>query len=529
MKSKRLFPILLIVSIIASALCGCNLVVPLIGTSNASQQENTENQITTLGLTPDFDYDRPVVEAHIEIDQLGYLPEQKKMAIFRGENLDNEFRVVSASTGETVFTGEIKAKNVSGTKSAYSYGDFSDLKQEGEYYIQTDVIGYSYKFRIGNDIYKQLMNEAVKQYYYNRCGYSLTYEYAGDNERNACHTENVTLKQDANVVLDVTGGWHMDTVGDRNVIRGCETIEALLFAYEYNTKVFGDDAEIPESGDGIPDILNEIKIETDWLLKMQEQSTGAVFEEVSVVDQGGGKKNPTHIEEIDITSTLYFASSMAYFSYLYQNFDNAYATTCIQAADRAMKYAAKSNEIVDTAEYFRAATMMYRATGYAKYRDIANLYLNNNQELDMDNNVVFSGCVTYLATKQKTVKNHCDNIIKRLKEYAVDLSDTRGDALYLMGVETAEVGHAQLLSEIARLTVVNYMISSSEYEVMMEKYMHFFLGCNPTNSCYVGQYGSINITENSPEQDIIKRPELDGYFILLLSGIEAKYYSSLFL
>ena len=54
-----------------------------------------EDQITSLGLTPDLDYERPVIEAHIEVDQLGYLPDSRKMAIFRGDELDDLFYIVS--------------------------------------------------------------------------------------------------------------------------------------------------------------------------------------------------------------------------------------------------------------------------------------------------------------------------------------------------------------------------------------------------------------------------------------------------
>jgi endoglucanase len=44
----------------------------------------------------------------------------------------------------------------------------------------------------------------------------------------------------------------------------------LLRAYEDNPGLFGDgDLDIPESGNGTPDILDEVKWELDWLLKMR--------------------------------------------------------------------------------------------------------------------------------------------------------------------------------------------------------------------------------------------------------------------
>ena len=485
---------------------------------NASSDEN---QITSLGLTPDLDYDRPVIEAHIEVDQLGYLPGSRKLAIFRGDELDDRFSIVSADTGEVAYTGEIKSKTEALSGETFYYGDFSELTTEGTYYVRTDVIGYSYPFSIGNDIYGDMLNVAMRQYYLNRCGTSLTERYAGDSARSACHTDPITLQQDVNVSLDVSGGWHINQAGDRDVVRGCNTIEALLLAYEYNTEAFTDDAGLPESGDGIPDILNEIRVETDWLLKMQDPVTGAVYEGIVSTDQGKGLDNPCHVMAIDMDATLAFASALGYFSYMYQTVDNAYATVCLQAADRAMKYAAKFTDTVNDDEYFKSAAMLYRATGYYSYRMIVESYCAEHSEYNMSDNTVFIGTVTYLATKQKTDNAICDVMMTNLRSYAEKMSSERRDALYLMGEKTKTVENSTLLSEIARLTVANYIISSNEYKNVMERYLHYFLGCNPYNTCYVGQYGSVNISDGEPGRDILRQPEQDAYFILLLSGVTA--------
>jgi len=500
----------------ASTLSGCSQVAPI---SEQLSTSDADNQLSTLGLEPDLNYDRPTIDAHIEINQLGYLCKSKKIAVFRGENLSNSFNMVDASTMETVYTGEIKSKNIPGTESAYYYGDFSDYTTAGQYYIQTDVIGYSYSFAIDNNLYDDMLTEALKQYYLNRCGLSLSQEYAGDDARNACHTDMVMLKMDAGSQLDVTGGWHVNPDGDRDVVRGCNAIETMLLAYEYNTAAFEAQTEIPESGDDIPDILNEIKYETDWLLKMQDQVSGAVYRSVSVVDRNQGVGSKCHIEATDMDATLSFAAALGYFSYIYQNYDTVYATTCLQAADRAMKYAAKFPNDVNADAYFRAATMLYRATGYFRYKQIVAQYCADKDAYDMSNNVVFNGVVTYLETKQKTDVNICETMMKSLRSYAETLAGERRDTLYLMGEETSEISHTTLLAEIARLTVVNYILSSNEYKEVMDRYMHYFLGCNPSNTCYVGRYGSVNIADTDISQDILRQPEQDAYLILLVSGM----------
>ncbi len=523
-RKKRIFAGMMSALLVVS-LTGCSMSDIPWWPSAASQPaagSADENQITSLGLTPDLDYERPVIEAHIEVDQLGYLPNSPKLAIFRGEELDSHFNIVSAETGDVVYTGDIRSKTEAGSGETFYFGDFSDLTTEGTYYVQTDVIGYSYLFAIKEDLYEDMLDVALKQYYLNRCGTSLASKYAGDSAHSACHTDPVTLQQDAAVSLDVTGGWHVNQAGDRDVVSGCNTIETLLIAYEYNTDAFADDSDIPESGDGVPDILNEIRVETDWLLRMQDPSTGGVYEGIVSTDQGKGYDNPCRVLPIDMDATLSFASALGYFSYLYQTVDTAYATVCLQAADRAMKYAAKFPDKIDSDAYFKAASMLYRATGYYSYRTIVENYCAGRTDYNMSDNVVFTGVVTYLATKQKTNSDICNAMMASLRSYAEKMASERRDALFLMGEQAGTVENSTLLSEIARLTVANYIVSSNEYENVMERYLHYFLGCNPYNICYVGQYGSLNISDTEAGRDILRQPEQNAFYILLLSGVTSR-------
>ena len=510
----------------AACLTGCalpggvswplNSVEPETASSDGNAQDA---QFTSLGLTPDLSYDKPVMASHVEVDQLGYRRNDRKIAIFRGDVLGESFDVISTDDGRVVFTGEIESRTRSGTGESCFFGDFSEVTGAGTYYVRTDVIGYSYPFSIGDDVYEGLFDDSLRQYYLNRCGVSLTAEHAGESARSACHADPVTLQQDAGTSLDVTGGWHVNAAGDRIVIKGCNAIEALLMAYEYNTEAFGDDVGIPESGNGIPDILDELKVETDWILKMQDQSTGAVYSGVISTDKGLGLDNPVYVAPADMSTTLGFASALGYFSYVYQSVDTGYATTCLQAADRAMKYVAKAPDAVDEDERFRAAAMLYRATGYQRYKTMIDDYCAERSSYDIAENEVFAGVITYLATKQKTDQQVCAVMMNNLRSYAEDTSSRRKDVLYLLGDNGQTVEFQSLLSEIARLTVVNYVISSNEYETLMEQYLHFVLGCNPGGTCYAGQYGSVNASDGDPSRDVLRQPENNAYFVLLLSGV----------
>ena len=60
-------------------------------------------------------------------------------------------------------------------------------------------------------------------------------------------------------------------------------IHDLLWAYEQHPDSFGDDWNIPESGNGIPDILDEVVWELEWLLKMSN-SDGSVHIKMGSID-----------------------------------------------------------------------------------------------------------------------------------------------------------------------------------------------------------------------------------------------------
>lgn len=67
----------------------------------------------------------------------------------------------------------------------------------------------------------------------------------------------------------MSGGWF--DAGDTNkyLTFAVQPVHQLLNAYSANKAAFGDDFNIPESGNGIPDVVDEVKWETDWLKRMQ--------------------------------------------------------------------------------------------------------------------------------------------------------------------------------------------------------------------------------------------------------------------
>lgn len=498
-------------------LTGCNGLSDL--SLEALQTNSEDDGFTSLGLTPEFDYEVPVSLPNILIDQVGYAQDSNKVAIIQGEMPPDTFTIMEADTGTVVYTGEIEPKDYDETTGVYiSYGDFTDFNTPGEYYIQAAMIGQSYPFEISKNPYGQLFHVALKQYYYNRCGQTLSSELAGEAAHNACHAREAQMKEEASIRLDVTGGWHMDKVGTRDVVRGCQTVNSLLLAYELYPDMFNDDVGIPESGNDIPDILDEVKYEIDWLLKMQDAKSGAVYASVSSVDNKA-TGYILYIDGITMDATIQFAASMAKFSYLYQNYDRTFATQCLKASDRAYRYAQKYLEDVSPEEYFYAATELYRATGASGYHTVIKSYLTQNPVTGMDNDFIFWGCVTYLSTKQRVDVDLCSDVIKVLMQEVEQISYSSKNSKLLVNADKGQSNNEELLHELSRLTVVDHIITNHEYATVLENHLHYMLGRNLQSVSYLDEAGSRNYKDIDETMGIMNRIDLNAEFVLMLSAI----------
>ena len=487
------------------------------GCKGGNPAEKVTNQ-TELGYTsmeeePILSYEVPVSVPGILVNQIGYTTGSTKVAVFHGKEMPDLFYVVEAETEKIVYTGTLEEKEQDGECGVfYCYGDFSEVTKAGTYYIEAPILGRTYDFEVGEDVYDELLTEACKQYYYNRCGMTLTENYAGENAHNACHTAKAVLQTDTSITIDVTGGWHQDEKGQKNILAAAETMSSLLLAYELYPAAFTDYMGIPESGNGIPDILDEIKYEADWLLKMQEQETGAVYEGVSVYAKSGDASSKVaniYVEPATPEAGKAFAMALAKFSYLYQNYDTQYATNCLKAADRAWKYVEINNKEKNMDSWaFAAATELYRASGKSSYNQYITQYLQNEAFMKEWNETVLFGYVTYISTKHRVNRDHCEVIMNIIMSKAEEVSYTAREAVYMTAGNKEQENDAQLLLDMMCLSVVNKIISNHEYETVIENHLHYFLGRNET---------ARNHIESST--GIMKQFEADSKLVLMLGEI----------
>jgi len=235
---------------------------------------------------------------YIIVDQFGYLPDADKVAVLvdpqAGINASDQYapgktlELVNARTGKPVFKASPAAWN--NGKTDHQAGDrgwwfdFSPVSDTGTYYVLDKANNAkSYDFRIANDVYLDVLNAVCKMFYYNRCNSAKVEPYAdkrwtdsvdlmGKNQDGECR--DVYDRENPAKVKDLSGGWW--DAGDYNkyITFLYRTIPYMLDAYEANPGVFTDELNIPESGNGVPDIVDEMVVELRWMRKMQEPDGG---------------------------------------------------------------------------------------------------------------------------------------------------------------------------------------------------------------------------------------------------------------
>ena len=240
------------------------------------------------------------ISNEIVVDQFGYRNESTKIAVVRdpqvGFDADinylpgNEFLLVNASSNEIVFSGQLTQWNGGNTDAASGdkiwWFDFSEITENGVFYVSDETENKrSYDFVISNHVYDDLLKTAFKTFFYQRAGFAKQAPFAGEGWQDAA--SHLGPLQDANcrqfndpsnssTEKDLSGGWY--DAGDYNKYTSwaANYIITMLRMFKERPEIWTDDFGIPESGNGISDMLDEIKWGMDWLLKMQQDDGGSL-------------------------------------------------------------------------------------------------------------------------------------------------------------------------------------------------------------------------------------------------------------
>ena len=461
----------------------------------------------------------------IKINQIGYLVSSEKIAIVPHVS-HTEFSLKSTKDNSTVFTGklsEMMTWDHSGDDQ-FKQADFTSFTTPGEYYIDVAGVKSSNSFLIGsNDIYSDLHDATLKAYYFNRSSTPIEKKYAGKWHRPAGHPDtNVLVHSSAasesrpeGTSISSPKGWYDAGDYGKYIVNSGISTYTMLTSYQHFSDFYQQvNVNIPESGNSVPDILDEIKWNLDWMATMQD-TDGGVYHKLSSLEWPGQEMpeedtRQRYVIGKSTAPTLNFAAVLALASTIYADYEAQYpgqSAAWLQQAEKAWAWAQKNPNIEYVGDdsgsgpygdgYLKdemawAAAELFLATGKKEYINVFNK-LNEAPLTPFWANVSGMAYISLVANGKDLLSNDAysnvknkliglaDSIVKEYNESEYKVAMQAEE--YVWGSNGTPANKGFVLMQAYRET------GDSKYKDAAMGSLSYLLGRNPTDYSYVTGFG----------------------------------------
>ena len=492
----------------------------------------------------------------IKVNQVGYLTHESKIATIEPEAKSKSF-LIRDQKGKTVW----RTKHATTKKSPFSSKirqeiDFSSITKPGRY---TLVAGrHQQSFIISSDPYTEALKASIKGYYYQRSGESLERKYAGEYARPAAHLDTHVMvhpsaaspKRPAGTIISSPKGWY--DAGDYNkyIVNSGFTLGLILQSYQLHQDRFNSlNLQIPESDNKIPDILDEMMYNLEWMLTMQDPTDGGVYHKLTTPNFEGfvmpeDCKQQRYVVQKTTTAALDFAATMALAARIYQKFPEfqSFCRQAIESAEKAYAWAVKHPTVyydqdgnnkkfsptIQTGgygdnhtedEFFWAATELYFTTSETSYLEQAKQFVPDEFSIPSWGNVAGLGIFQWVNQEllgtpdagklpmkeiKESLKKKCDESIKELptSSFHSIFGNSAQDFHWGSNSESCLGRGIAQMYEYA-------LTKDSKYRQAALSTLDYFFGRNATGYCYLTGFGTqrvMNIHHRISAADNIKEP-----------------------
>ncbi|MDB4904682.1 MAG: endoglucanase [Mucilaginibacter sp.] len=479
----------------------------------------------------------PNGESNIRLNQIGFYPEAPKVAVVLSGN-GNVFYIKTTSK-KTIFTGKLKKSvkpNFAGNTT--NIADFTTFHKPGKYVLYMPGVGYSYPFEIKRSVHKDVANASIKAYYFMRASIPLKEKYAGKWNRAEGHPDTAVLihpsaaseKRPAGTIISSPRGWY--DAGDYNkyIVNSGISTSTLLSLYEdFPDYMKTVKLNIPESGNHIPDVLNEVLWNLRWMLTMQDPNDGGVYHKLTNAafdkfEMPDKATAPRYVVQKGTAATLDFAAVMAQSSRIFRKFPNelpGLADSCLNAANKAWEWTVKNPDVIYdqetmnkkyspsittgaygdrnfSDEFIWAASELFVATQQPKFLENINLLPDTNMPIPSWGQVRLLGYYTLIKNRDQFGENtpkELPEIKKRLLALADNLIAGADETAYqtVMNKSARNFGWgSNSVAENEGIVLIQaYKLSrNSKYLLYALDNLDYILGRNGTGYSYVTGYGS---------------------------------------
>lgn len=482
-------------------------------------------------------------DAVIHINQLGFFPYQEKVAIVEGKIKAFKKYSVTNSDGNVVLRGLISKSKVA--KSSFSDDqafrvDMSSIIRPGEYTLHVNKT--TAKFVVKNNVLDELCKAGMKAYYYQRCGMPIEAKYAGKWARPAAHMDTevivhpsaATDKRPAGTVISSPKGWY--DAGDYNkyIVNSGFTIGQILNMYPFVEEYFKTmNLNIPESGNGAPDVLNEIYYNLEWMLTMQD-TDGGLYHKLTTPNFEGFVmptecKQKRYVVKKTTCAALDFAATMAMASRIYAPYEAqfpGFSKKALAAAKRAYLWAMKNPDVfykqhelnknftpgINTGtyddnnskdEFYWAAVELYFATKNKDFLKEVEAYKPSKFSIPVWGDVATLGLTSWIINLNAGIESRTPETVvmeedakEKLVEWADAYIKNTDNSMFFapFGNKASDFHWASMAEGAATeaiLLIQAYIATKDKkYLINARRNADYLLGRNPLNFCYVTGFGT---------------------------------------
>ncbi|MCC5843990.1 MAG: glycoside hydrolase family 9 protein [Verrucomicrobia bacterium] len=513
-------------------------------------------------LSPGF---RSNLNEAIQVSQIGYRPDDPfksaTLSLWLGtggalsfDTWDGKpFYLLPDGGGEPVEAGVVrKARDVTEVETAFRNArnhshthiyhlDFSDFDQTGVWRVYVPGLGVSFPFPIQEDAWTQAFRTSMMGFLHHRSGIALgppLTEYvrpigfhpdAGtrllqtdvtrlDGESAAIFESLNRLRDTPPEVPEAWGGYMDAGDWDRRSMHLTATYLKLELLEMFPEAFEAIPLAVPESGNGLPDLLNEALWNIDFYGRLQMEHGGVRGGVESTEHPRNGEASWQESLLVgvfmpDPNSSYQFAASAARASLILRRYDTGRAEALGEAAKRAWTWARANEDILlnpgegisrrrpDVEEFHwvrRAAALeLYRLTGDRGYHDTfewRNLIVNGNEnEHRVQRHVLFRYATLEEGLGDAALRQAAHDAVLRLGEIALTFQAgnsyhlaTDAPNLPLMGY----VGYFSVPGMITPILPRAHFLSGEErFLAATVAAANFSAGVNPNNMTYTTGVG----------------------------------------
>lgn len=476
-------------------------------------------------------------QSALKVNQVGYHAEGQKVAVAEPEVKSKTF-TLKDSKGRTVWKGKAVRTAVSPfSDKTRQVVDFSKVSKPGTYTLTAGK--HKQQVIIAEKPYGDIAVAAMKSYYLQRTGMPIEEKYAGKYARPAAHPDtNVQIhpsaaspQRPAGTVIESPYGWY--DAGDYNkyIVNSGFTVGTMLLAYQINKENLDKmNLNIPESGNNIPDFLDEIMYNLKWMLTMQDPADGGVYHKLTTPNFEGfimpkDCKQQRYVVQKSTQAALDFAATMALAARIYNAYSE-YGEFCKEAtaaAERAYAWAVKNPGVMydqpgnnekydpDVAtgmyddknaedEFFWAATELYLTTKQTAYLAQAKAFSPKKFMLPSWGNISGLGAMQWLnqvILGTEKAKDICTNCMKKSLKAQCDkwIEEMNGSSFHSVTGNHAEdfiwASNSEMGAGRGIMLMYQYALTKdSKYRDAAMSTLDYIFGRNATGYCFVTGFGT---------------------------------------